>query len=178
MIDKKRNVNPLGGILIHASAVRIGSAAVIFLGPPGAGKSTICHLLRPYAYPLADDRVYLAPRADGMWGVFDGGGRLVHQRLSDQELDSYGGPVLRIVSCLHHAPLPRLERVSALKTCRWLTDASFQVLGRARTKMWGRSALFAGLANVARSTPGYDLYFGLSSESQIFRMIKRQLPSN
>ena len=44
-------------IVLHASAIRIGSTAVLFCGPSGAGKSTLAAALAQRGYPLVTDDV-------------------------------------------------------------------------------------------------------------------------
>lgn len=44
-------------IVLHASAVRVGSRAVLFCGPSGAGKSTLAAALGQRGYPLLNDDV-------------------------------------------------------------------------------------------------------------------------
>ena len=44
-------------IVLHASAVRVGSKAVLFCGPSGAGKSTIAAALGQRGYQLLNDDV-------------------------------------------------------------------------------------------------------------------------
>lgn len=47
-----------GYFLLHASAVKIGDYAVVIVGAPGAGKSTMAAAFAKYGYPvLADDMV-------------------------------------------------------------------------------------------------------------------------
>lgn len=47
-----------GYFLLHASAVKIGDYAVVIIGAPGAGKSTMAAAFAKYGYPvLADDMV-------------------------------------------------------------------------------------------------------------------------
>lgn len=47
-----------GFFLLHASAVKIGDYAVVIVGAPGAGKSTMAAAFAKYGYPvLADDMV-------------------------------------------------------------------------------------------------------------------------
>lgn len=47
------------GLYIHASAVKVGSSAYIFLGDSGAGKSTIVRILSKKYTPLGDDSIFL-----------------------------------------------------------------------------------------------------------------------
>jgi hypothetical protein len=59
----------LGYHSLHASAVLVGGQAVAFLGPPGAGKSTMASsFLRVGATLLTDDVLPLEQRADGVLG--------------------------------------------------------------------------------------------------------------
>jgi len=55
-----------GHVCLHASAVAVGDAAVAFLGPMGAGKSTTAAALARCGYGVvSDDVVVLAPAATG-----------------------------------------------------------------------------------------------------------------
>lgn len=50
-----------GFFLLHASAVKIGDYAVVIVGAPGAGKSTMAAAFAKYGYPvLADDMVAIS----------------------------------------------------------------------------------------------------------------------
>lgn len=54
-----------GTVCLHASAVRIGGAAVAFLGPSGAGKSSLCaYFAQRGASVLADDVLALSRRRE------------------------------------------------------------------------------------------------------------------
>lgn len=53
---------------LHASAVAIRDRAVAFLGPPGAGKSTLAAAFAQRGYPiLSDDLVVLNPHQQQFW---------------------------------------------------------------------------------------------------------------
>lgn len=59
---------PAEGGVAHASAVRIGAAAVLIAGPSGSGKSSLCLELMAFgARLIADDRTQLVPGTDAVW---------------------------------------------------------------------------------------------------------------
>ncbi|MBV9882761.1 MAG: hypothetical protein JO276_07120 [Sphingomonadaceae bacterium] len=59
-----------GDVVIHASAVLAGDAAILFCGASGAGKSTLAAALGQRGYAmLADDLSVLRPGADGVLRV-------------------------------------------------------------------------------------------------------------
>ena len=63
-------LHQLGQPSLHASAVQLGGRAVVFLGPPGQGKSTLAaSLLRRGAILLTDDILPLRARDDGVFAV-------------------------------------------------------------------------------------------------------------
>lgn len=45
--------------MLHASAVKIDDRALVFVGPPGAGKSTAMRFLSARYQPLADDSIII-----------------------------------------------------------------------------------------------------------------------
>lgn len=74
-----------GMVLLHASAVRIGDAAVLFCGPSGAGKSTLAAALVEAGYDhVADDFCAISFAADGTPMVAPDGRR---HKLWDSALD-------------------------------------------------------------------------------------------
>lgn len=74
-----------GQVALHASAVRVGDAAVLFCGRSGAGKSTMAALLNDAGYPLiADDLSTLHVAPDGRLRVWSDGRRL---KLWDSAID-------------------------------------------------------------------------------------------
>jgi hypothetical protein len=60
-----------GLFLVHASAIKIGQQAVIFAGPPGAGKSTTAAAFAQFGYTvLADDMVAMSLNSLGKVMVY------------------------------------------------------------------------------------------------------------
>jgi hypothetical protein len=149
-------------VTIHASAVYTAAGALIFLGPSETGKSTIRRLLSAQAEPLADDKVRLTWQ-NGVWRVTSAdGGR--HKRLisEEQTAEPPRHIPLRAVVRLHQASAPALQPIDMLLTCRYLTDAYFEVQIHRPLDVEARQWAFAWLAQVARSVPGYHLHFDLS----------------
>ena len=76
-----------GMVLLHASAVRIGDAAVLFCGPSGAGKSTLAAALVEAGHDhVADDFCAISFAADGTPMVAPDGRR---HKLWDSALASH-----------------------------------------------------------------------------------------
>ncbi|MBX9860425.1 MAG: hypothetical protein K2Y20_12675 [Sphingomonas sp.] len=74
-----------GMVLLHASAVRIGDAAVLFCGPSGAGKSTLAAALVEAGHDhVADDFCAISFAADGTPMVAPDGRR---HKLWDSAID-------------------------------------------------------------------------------------------
>ncbi len=160
-------------LAVHASAVQANGRAVIFLGPSGTGKSTICDMLRDHAPQIAADVVYLVPGPDGQWGVADGGRRAYQGPLSGEEGAALQTVLLRAIVRLFQAPAPHLEPLEALETCRYLTDALFEVAWQREYDVAVKKRIFAGLAAVCRAAPGYELYFDLSPAT--LELLKKEL---
>jgi hypothetical protein len=160
--DTQPILEPLGILALHASAVRVNGEALIFLGPSGTGKSTICELLSPDAEPLADDKVYIVPRGKRRWVIADAGERILEGPLTQREAAAIEGPPLRAIFRLYQASRPRLTPIDAVETCRHLTNAFFELYWLQRLDMESKRLAYARLAAIAQSTPGYRLQFDLS----------------
>jgi energy-coupling factor transporter ATP-binding protein EcfA2 len=163
----KRAPEPMGIIPLHTSAVEIDGGAFLFLGPSGAGKSTIRRLLSTVARPLADDRVYLIPRETGEWKVVDAGDRIMEGPLTEKEAAVLRGPTLRAIFRLYQATKPRLEEIESLETCQHLTAAFFDLYWHENHPIQEKRLVFARLAGIARTIPGYRLHFSRSPETAI-----------
>jgi energy-coupling factor transporter ATP-binding protein EcfA2 len=173
-IDRKkytRNPEPLGIIPLHTSAVEIDGGAFLFLGPSGAGKSTMRRLMSTVARPLADDRVYLIPRETGEWEVVDAGDRILEGPLTEEEAAPLEGPPLRMIFRLYQASESRLEAISPLETCYHLTAAFFDLYWHENHSTQLKREVFAQFAGIARTTPGYRLFFSRSLATA--KMVKR-----
>jgi hypothetical protein len=69
-----------GHLVLHASAIAVGSGAVIFCGPSGAGKSTLAAALLRQGYPfIADDVCHIG--FDGARPIVFADGRMLTVRL-------------------------------------------------------------------------------------------------
>jgi len=159
-----------GILTLHASAVQIGGQALVFLGPSGTGKSTVCRLLSDVAEPLVDDSTYVLYQDDRGWLVGDTRAEVYEDAFLTGRTAGLDGVPLRAVFRLRQAAATRLERMPAWQTCGCLVEA----LGwhRFRPAEMNR-AIFARLAAIARAVPGYRLHFDLSG--RILHVLKGTL---
>lgn len=153
---------PLHALPLHASAVVVDGGALLFLGPSGAGKSTIRRLLEGRAVPLADDAIFLRHRPEGRWGVSPADGRAFHGPLSEEEMAGRSWTPLRAFFRLHQAKEMRLEALPPWEACRFLVSAFFEAYWPQYCDFETQRHAFAELAGLARTMPGYRLYFGRS----------------
>jgi hypothetical protein len=145
--------------------VQVDESAFIFLGSSGAGKSTICRLLSPFATPLADDRAFLIPQEKREWAVADATGYPRRCRLREEEAAALIGVPLKGIFRLYQAHEPRLEKTGALITCHNLAKAFFEFYWHRDLSADVKKPVFSILADISRLVPGYDLHFDLSSQT-------------
>jgi len=148
-------------IALHASACVTPGGALLFLGHGGAGKSTAVGLLAERFPTLADDAVFLLPQADGSWQVACGDRDAFAGPVAQEAVAGLNWVLLRVVLRLFRAPKPRLVPIGPRESCRYLTDALFEIPPQRNTGVEVKRHLFAAAAEVARTVPGWELYFGL-----------------
>lgn len=155
-------------VLIHASAVEYKGRALVFLGPSGTGKSTISQLLARTVENiniLADDKVCFDALANGGWMVSNALPRLL-QNTPGAKSDTASRYVpLGAIFRLYQAPSPRLEPLSMLDTCLYLIKAFAEIVRKQPDIPEKNMLCFVSLADIARVTPGYELYCDRSSNT-------------
>lgn len=162
---------------LHASAVSVADGTAIFLGPSGAGKSTISQLLSEQAQVLADDGLFVVPSLGPAYHVACTDRHIFGaQQPTCEELDRLTSlRQLRVIFRLYQATSPRLLRIDESRTCRYLTDAFFEIPRHRHYDLDAKRLAFAQLAAIARQVPGYELYFDRSKKT--VEMVNRKLES-
>ncbi len=124
----------------------------------------MCNLLAHRMKALTEDAIYLVPLL-GSWQVVYGEAH-VHrgkQFVSAEEILKFPHAPLRAIFRLRQAWEPVLEKLDPLTTCRYLTDAFFEIF-RQRDEIFDvKARAFSNLAQVARSYPSYLFHFDLSA---------------
>ena len=151
---------PEGVLALHASAASTAQGVLLFLGPGGVGKSTMCELLAERFPKVADDAVYLIRQEEGTWRVADGSQLVFGGPLREEELAGMRGEPLRAIVRLFQETPARLMPVTQRQACRHLTDAAFEIGWQKRNHLNTVRRIFATVAQVARSYPGWELHTG------------------
>lgn len=139
-----------GGGVFHASGVARREQGYLFLGPSGAGKSTAAGLSEQVQGSIVhDDQVMISKN-------------------SAKYLLAYPGnpvaPALRAVFVLRQSNLDQVKMLAPGEVCAALTRSILEyALGQDVFGSWVRQA-FHNAANIARCTPGYELYFRKSPD--------------
>ena len=165
MSDPVYSCESLAALPIHASAVQANGGALLFLGPPETGKSTVRRMLEAHLPELADDVVYLVPRPGEGWGVAPAAPQAFLGPLPAAEAGRLSTVPLQAVLRLQRATQAHLERIPALQTCRYLADAFFEVYWPRYCDVPAKKLAFARLARIARAVAGYHLHFDLSART-------------
>lgn len=149
---------------LHAAAISTKNGILVFLGPPETGKSTMCHLLKEVTYTVSDDRIHLYCSDNRVWRVKAASMESV-RRFEVSHISDPGLPRLAAIIRLHQSERIHLERLSALNTCRNLTNAFFELVWQRSYEQEKKETAFALLADVSRSVSGYKMEFNLSPQT-------------
>jgi len=154
---------PLGIILIHGAAAVMNNQALVFLGPSGTGKSTVCKTLESYVQVIGDDRLYLIPQGSN-WLVADATTPALERALTEEEaLDLAGVPlsaVFRIFQSSESSAVP----VDARQTCRYLSASFYEFFWARDLDIQIQKTVFSKIADISRKTAGFNLHFSQSTE--------------
>jgi len=86
-----------GLFLLHASAVKVGERGVVFVGPPGAGKSTIAFSFALSGHtPIADDMVAIMVESEGDPSILPGPSQIMIWPSAADALDFDASSLTRI----------------------------------------------------------------------------------
>ncbi|MGE0785046.1 MAG: hypothetical protein AB7S26_05105 [Sandaracinaceae bacterium] len=108
-------INRAGGLILHASAVSLGSEAVLFIGRSGAGKTTAANQCLG-ARSIAHDRAVAFPRGDRWWAAGLRGGEACD--LPPEPCSSLSLGAVFIVVADRRVRVERLETTTAVLRLR------------------------------------------------------------
>lgn len=169
---------PEGIIALHAAAVCVEGGAVLFLGPPNTGKSTVRRMLAEHTPSLADDGVYIVV-SQTHWAVAQAEHRPFFRPLAQKEVKHLVTFPLKAIFRLYQSPSPRIKRIETLLICRYLVDAFFEITRQRNYNVLTKQLIFANLAKVARVIPGYEFYFNCTplTSGIFFKVLKETVIS-
>jgi energy-coupling factor transporter ATP-binding protein EcfA2 len=163
MNDSHSFAPPTGTLVFHASAIKLYQGALVFLGPSGIGKSTICRLLSSVSEKWADDVVHLTLNEAKQWDVIKSPN--YKGLLSEPSLKERDRIPLNAIVRLSKSRTPLVQSISPSSSCCYLMQAIFDIKALLNCSCEFRMKLFAQAASVVRSTPGYLFHFDLSQQS-------------
>lgn len=154
---------PLGIILIHGAAVVMNQHALVFLGPSGTGKSTICKTLESFVQVIGDDRLYLIPRGSD-WLVADATIPALERALTEEEALNLAGVPLSAVFRIFQSSNPSVTPVDTRQTCRYLSAAFYEFFWAHDLDIQAQKIVFSKIADISRKTAGFNLHFSQSTK--------------
>ncbi len=113
-------VNQEGGLLLHAAAVELAGAAVLFSGPSGAGKTTASNLVRD-ARMFAYDRVAIIPHSTGWHCVSVPFGHALDVELPESNATSL--PLGALFRVFQGTGRPRIRPMGGAEALLWLRES-------------------------------------------------------
>jgi len=154
-------------VLIHASAIAIDGRAFIFLGPSETGKTTIARMFVEKARVqwISDDAVYMFQES-GQWYVTNADSKAFIRPTLEQQRQRFGIYSLHKILRLYRSTEPRLEVVDDVTTCRYLTDAYFEINFHTPLTIQNKQEDFGVLAAIARTLKVEMFYFDLSDRTR------------
>jgi len=149
---------------LHASAVATEGNVLVFIGPSGAGKTTIARLLAPYTEHWADDRVCLRLLSEDIWGVADATSKfpdkssLIEIRRISLCLDYMP---LRAIFVIHKDKTTYLRKIPEIESVRLLMASCYELVLQQHYKLDVRTKqdIFTDMASMIRVNPVYHLHF-------------------
>jgi len=144
-------LTPRRGALVHASGVARRGKGYLFLGPSGAGKTTVADLSQQAQGAIVhEDHVMVTCGHSGDY-------RLSHP-------DSHASPSLRAVFLLRQSQTDHIAPLKPQDVCAGLFKGVREyAVGQKLFGPWAGQA-FHNVATMARSVPGYELCFRRSPE--------------
>jgi hypothetical protein len=169
MIETSARPEPEGIIALHAAAVCVEGEAVLFLGPPNTGKSTVRRMLAEHTQSLADDGVYIVVTNPTQWSVAQAEHRPFSHPLSKEEARQLPSFPLKAIFRIYQSPAPLIQPIGRLLLCKYLVGAFFEIMRQREYDVLIKRLVFSHLARLAKVVPGYEFYFNCTPlSSDIF----------
>lgn len=155
----------LSGVMIHTGAIQTPAGAVLFTGPSGIGKSTICRLLSKNYACISDDAVFLSQKSNTVWTVQSAHHyidrlRCIHLNLSKEYKETNPEPKLLAICALQQADENLFTPIDNKTACANLVDRLIEINKQSQTlNTFTLLHGFKMVANISRNVPGWNLQF-------------------